>query len=156
MIQHTATGHHPTLLLDSSSKRMCTDSDLGLATLQVRDQVLHRSNVPQPRLPQLGSPPGPVPARCWPDFRKTFDQSRTAQQSRDYASWQHWRTVPRLTPPCRFNPSRACTVVHVTASQSGRCHSSADQRPGTAQNSRLAPHFLLHSSGSFKMSLTYK
>jgi hypothetical protein len=75
--------HHPTPLLDSSSKRMCSDSDLGPAILPVRDHVLHCSHVPQPRLPQLGNSPRPVPARCWPDFRKTFDQSRTAQLTRD-------------------------------------------------------------------------
>jgi hypothetical protein len=49
---------------------MCSDSDMGPATLQVRDQVLHRGHVPPLWLPQLGSPPGPVPARCSPDFGK--------------------------------------------------------------------------------------
>jgi hypothetical protein len=52
--------HHPTLLLDSSSKRMCSDSDLGLVTLQVRDQVLHRGHDPPLWLPQLGSPHRPA------------------------------------------------------------------------------------------------
>jgi hypothetical protein len=53
---------------------MCSDSDLGLVTLQVRNQVLHRGHIPPLRLPQLGSPPGPAPApgRYRPDFRKTL------------------------------------------------------------------------------------
>jgi hypothetical protein len=73
MIQHTATSHHhPSLLVDSSSIRMCSDSDLGPATLQARDQILRRGHVPPFRLTQLGSPPGPVPARCWPDPGKAL------------------------------------------------------------------------------------
>jgi hypothetical protein len=51
---------------------MCSGSVLGPAILPVRDQVLHRGHVPPHRLPQLGIPPGPVLARCWPDFRKPF------------------------------------------------------------------------------------
>ena len=27
--------------------------------------------------------------------------------------WPHWSTVLRLTPSCRFNPSKACTVTQV-------------------------------------------
>jgi hypothetical protein len=60
--------HHPPHMLDSSSKRMSSDSDLGPATLPGRGQAPHRGHVPPLRLPQLESPPGPVPARCWPDF----------------------------------------------------------------------------------------
>jgi len=39
---------------------MCSDSDLGPVTLQVRDQVLHRGHDPPLWLPQLGSPHRPA------------------------------------------------------------------------------------------------
>jgi hypothetical protein len=68
---------------------VCSDSDLGPVTLPVREQVLHRGHVSPLRLPQLGSPPGPAPARCRSDFRKTFDQSRTAPRPPGHVTLTH-------------------------------------------------------------------
>jgi hypothetical protein len=64
---------------------MCSDSDLGSTTLPIRDpsQILPAPVTPT-RKPARARP-GPLLARLY-DFQETFDQSRTAQRSRDSAS----------------------------------------------------------------------
>jgi hypothetical protein len=79
---------------------MCSDSDLGPVTLQVRDLT------PPLQLPQLGSPPGPAPARCRPDFIKTLTSH---VPPRGHVTLTHDTLAANTQKIVKINGSKLCT-----------------------------------------------